>query len=358
MSNQFGDFDPNKTGQKFTKTKTRWVVADQSNVYRVLPPFGTLRESNKYAQYWTVHWGFVKSKSGKSIPVACGEETKWENGKKTITKNCPLCDKIKALNNALTAIKNQNNPANQPTILALESKLKSLSTDKKFYMNVLNLEGAVEVLGIGYKQFKELEAKAKILRDTRNFNVAGITNSLFLDFRKSGKGRDTVFPIEPAMISVRDPATGELSEKYRTSNLTPDDLARISAEAKELTTLFRTFTNEDLALIAQGDEGTIKRLFSNPVQDEVDAEEEDSQADQDALNAAAAAALQTAVANSNAAAKSVSAPSTPVQTAAPAATVTPAATKTVDPIVAAQAAMQQPLTTDQILANFLGTTKV
>lgn len=355
----FGDFDPDKIGQKWAKLQIKYVEKDKSNVYRVLPPFGSLREANKIGQYWTVHYGFVKSKKGKSIPVACGKETRFENGKQVVVRGCPLCDKISAIENALKTLESQNNPANETNILTLKAKLETLQTDKKFYLNALSLEGSVVVLKISYKHMKSLEAEIKRLRKDAGFNAAGVTGGLYLDFQKSGNSFDTTFTVIPSMITTRDPSTGQHNMQYRTSDLSASDMEKISKDAKDLTTLFRTFSAEDLALIAKGDESTITRLFSNPVnevEEEVadDESEELNAATADALKAAVNAPVNTATVQPVVVQQTVQTPVQPplvtVQQQAPTPTVQ---TPVVNPLLAAQATLNQPLTTDQILKQFL-----
>jgi hypothetical protein len=345
----FKDFDPDKVGQKFIKTKINYVKPEQSNVYRVLPPFGSLAEQNKIAQYWVVHYGFAKSKSGKNIPVPCGQASKFENGKKVITQACSMCDKMKAMENAVEALRAANSPGHQAALLALETKLKDLSTDKKYYMNVMTREKTVEVLKIGHKQWLALEAARKRLKDEFGYNAFGITNGLFLDFRKAGKNRDTTFSVDPATITTRDSQTGTPKMEYITSNLTADDLGRIEKDAKDLTMLFRTFSLEDIALIAKGDESTIQRLFSNPVNDVEDSPEDDDSA----IDAATTEALKMAgITTGLTATATTASTTTTTQSTTVSAPTTPAAATTQAPTTPVPP-QSRLLTSQEIIDSFL-----
>jgi len=355
MSGKFNDFDSSKIGQTFKRTKFNSVKADQSNIFRVLPPFGKLGPQNKIAQYWAVHYGFAYSKrNNKSIPITCSKVTKYENNKPVVTQRCPLCDKVEAMENAIKAL--AINADNQAAALTLAEKLKSMNLDKKYYLNVLTRENTVEVLKVGIKHFKALESELKRLRDELGRNAAGITGGLFLDFRKSGKGRDTVFTVTPFTMVQRDPNTGELTSKYMSSDLTTDTLTTIERDAKELTDLFRAFSVEDLTLISKGDEATIQRLFSAPVQDEAEDESGDEgTAESVSQSAAIDNAMDEALANTlkkNAAPTAAVLTSNPPQAPVMAAQVNTPVQATTTTVSAGFDAHKKPLTVDEIIAQF------
>jgi hypothetical protein len=349
-SNGFGSYDPGKAGQKFKKRKINNIEKDQSNVYRVLPPYGKLRDKNRISAYWKLHYGFVKSKTGKSIPVACIEESKTENKVKTITKRCPLCDKIAAMQNALTALSAR--PDGQAASLAITQQLEGMlnygkPTSNHHYLNVLTKTGTVELLKIGHKHMGVLEDTLNKIKAQLHIVATAPESGLFLDFSRSGKGSAAVQTVVPYMITDRDPATGTLMPRYVESKLTAQDTERILAEVNELTELYRVFSTEDLILISRGDEETIKRLFSAPTE----AEEEDPKDAQEAVNGLVADAMTNYMAQGQITAAPIPTVAAPTPAPAPtsftgwpAAGTTTAATPTQAPQPAATAAATAPTT--------------
>ena len=335
-NNGFGSYDPSKAGQRFTKKKINGIKENVSNVYRVLPPYGKLRDKNRISFYWKLHYGFVQSKSGKSIPIACIEESKTENKVKTITKRCPLCDRIAAMQNALEALKLRQD--GQAAALALSKQLEGMlnygkPTANHHYLNVLTREGSIELLKIGHKQMKALESALDDIKDQLKLLAVSPDQGLYLDFRRSGKGGDATQKVVPYMITDRDPATGNLVPRYVESKLGPQDIERVLKEVSELTELYRLFTAEELLLVAKGDQETIKRLFSSPTSTEAEAEEEEPESQKETVNGLVADAVTNYMAQGQTAAPAQTSAPTPapapgfVPTPAPA----PAATVTATP---------------------------
>ena|ERR1700677_1126418 len=275
-NNTFGDYDPDKAGQRFGSMKTKKVEKDKSNIYRILPPQGKLRDQMKLGQYWVIHYGFAKSKNGKNIPIACAEKAKWEDKKKIITQACPLCDHHTAMKNAYEALVARPDAASQNSAGTLKARLDDMSVDKKYYLNALSQEGTVEVFKLGYKHFKALEAELKDIKAKYGIIATSLGDGLYLDFKKSGMGRDTIFTVTPYAITERK-QDGSFSSTLVSSKLTDADIERISKDVKELTTLYKEFAVEDLLLVAKGDEETKRRLFTAPtstVEDEDSGDDE------------------------------------------------------------------------------------
>lgn len=375
-NNGFGSYDPAKAGQRFTKRKINSVKKDESNVFRVLPPYGKLRDKNRISFYWKLHYGFVKSKSGKSIPIACIEESKYENKVKIITKRCPLCDKIAAMQNALAALSTR--PDGQAASLAITQQLEGMlnygkPTSNHHYMNVLTRAGAAELLKIGHKHMNALNDTLGKISAELHVQATALDQGLYLDFRRSGKGSDAIQTVNTFQITERDPQTGDLKPRYVESRLTPQDAERILKDVSELSELYRVFSAEDLILISRGDEETIKRLFSAPTE----AEEEEPENTQQAVNGLVADAMTNYMAQGQptaAPAPAVAPTPAPAPTAgftgwpapAPAAPQAPApqpapvaATPTPAPTAAAPVGLTpvvmpstSPMSVDQIIAQF------
>lgn len=354
-NNTFGDYDPDKAGQRYSGMKTKKVEKDKSNVYRILPPQGKLKDRMELGQYWVIHYGFAKSKTGKNIPIACVEKFRWgDDKKKVITQRCPMCDYHKAVQTAFDSVKDKGDAPSQAQALALNTKLEDLSVDKKYYTNALSLEGTVEIFKIGYKHMKALEAELKNIKKKYGVIATSLSDGLYLDFSKSGTGRDTVFTVTPYQITERKP-DGSFSSTLVSSRLTDADIERVSKDVKELTTLFKEFSAEDIALVVKGDEETKKRLFSAPTSE---VEDESSGDDESAGTIASAGAVGNAAASYMTGDVGVVGPApvaTLKQAPAPVAAqvvVTPLAAAPQPAPTAAVLPPAQGLSVDQIIAQF------
>lgn len=311
---QHGKFSTNSLkGGGFTR-KTRFYLKDGSNLFRVLPPFGTLAEKGIIAKYYGVFW--VEGTDGKKRPVPSILETK-SNGKnqpKTILVRDPLLEKIEALKNSLAAMKQSG--ADPAVTEALERKLYGLYLDKAYYLNVISPSGEIGVLKLRYTAFQNLKTRLEELdKDGIDPINSGKGNGVVFDFKKikDEKGK-TVYPVDIAMKTYKDQATGKFISEIQQLEIDENTLKRMENEASDLNSLFRVLAPEEVALIATLDPKNVDRVFARPTAAEEaaadDGDDQDDTADY-AVGAAKTSGTATAL-NAGAATMRLEAPAAPV----------------------------------------------
>jgi hypothetical protein len=254
-----GKYDPNKVDRPTYVKKKYFNVQPGSNVYRILPPFGSLKDSGQIAFYRAVI--FVQSTKGKRpVPTIM---KKGRDG--SIITRCPLFDKVEALSKSVEAM--AADPNTDPTVLENRKKMvQSLSLDRGYYLNVINQAGEIGVLKIRYTAFQSLK---KRLEELASMGVdpinPGPNNGVYFDFKryKDEKGK-TVYEVVPLQRSYKDPNTGRLISEMAMAPIDDTVVARMEKEAFDLKTMHRTFTEEEMSLIATLDPNTIDRVFAAP----------------------------------------------------------------------------------------------
>lgn len=288
-----GAYDPNSLSNRgYVKRKYFRIQEGKSNIYRVLPPFGSLAESSptKIAAYHAIF--FLKGASGKNRPV----KTIMEKGRDgTYLRRCPIFDKVEALKVQLNAIAQDPN-YDQNLVKAKAEQLDSLRLDKSYYVNVMNQAGEIGVLSMRYTAYQSLKKRLEELASEGIDPISpGPNNGVFFDFKryKNDQGR-VVYEVETSTRTKRD-ETGRPVKEYNWAPIDDQVLKRMETEASDLGKMYKTFSLEEMNLLATLDPKTIDSVLAKPEaakEDEFDGDDFDAAQSTAApvVNAAAAAA--------------------------------------------------------------------
>jgi hypothetical protein len=337
-----GIYDPTKTGGgNFTRRNYFDVEKDGvSNVYRLLPPFGSLANDGKIAYYWAIHFGF-KNSEGKMKPIACIQR---KNKEGVVTQACPLCIKLNSLKTAHEAMKLKD--PESPMTKELGERLRWLNLDKGYSLNVLATDGKIGVLKLRYKPFKALETLITKLHKEEGVNAVNPGEGVYFDIRRTGTGFQTEYTVEAATLTYKNQDTGRMVKEYKMAVVDDSIIERMEKEAADLPKLYKIFSEEDLALVATGDPTVLDRLFAKPEKKEVGggfSGGEDGGADED-TEAQAASSQANAVKAAYVAAAPVAAKAEPELTVASTPAPSPAA---------AAAVLQMSKDEQDLVAQFL-----
>jgi hypothetical protein len=106
----------------------------------------------------------------------------------------------------------------------------------------------------------------------------GPTNGIFFEFKrfKNEQGK-TVYKVDPAMTSSRNPETGRPVIDYSYAPIDENVLRRMESEAFDLSSMYKTLTPEEMGLLATLDPAMVDRVLSRP--DKVEDEDGDEELD-------------------------------------------------------------------------------
>lgn len=297
-----------KSGGSFTKRKN-FYIDEGSNIFRVLPPFGSLAAEGKIAKYWAITW--VSASKGKR-PVVC-LENKLRDG--TIKQADPLRDKVAILTAQYKALE-ASGTASDEVLKQLNSVIWGLNLDKSYYLNVMSPANEIGVLKIKGTSFKALMER---LTELEKMGVdpinGGMTNGIFFDFKRvKGADNKVAYTVDFHYRMSKDPATGRVVSEMVQAPIDEATLEdRMKKEASDLSKLFTPKTLEEVAQIATLDPKNIDRVFQSGQVADVAVADDDSDDDgslEDQMKVTAT--LGTAgVANTKVAAAKTAAPTPP-----------------------------------------------
>lgn len=257
MSDLVGKYDPRKL-DGFTKKNRFYVKKDQNNIYRLLPPFGSLRESQSIVKYWAVYW--LKNSKGqkRAVPMIY----KADQNKRVIQAD-PLKEKIDMLSKNLDAAKASGNTP-KAVLDSLSETVRSLYVDKSYYVNVVTPTGEIGSLKLKYTAYQALKTR---LRELEKDGIDPVNQGVgvYFNFKREvdDKGK-TVYSVDVHRRTYKNPETGRLQTETVEAIVDENTIKRMSAEAFDLGTLYKVFTPEEQGALATLDPKVVDRLFARP----------------------------------------------------------------------------------------------
>lgn len=221
----------------FTKDKRSFVL-------RILPPFGSQKNNPLgWVKFWPVHFGYTDTQ-GRMRPFA--SPFKKRDG--IVVVRDPALERIEKLEKQLTYTQDPVKRAE------LEELLRRFNLSKKWYLNVVDLEGNIGLFAIPHKMKLALEAELKRLQQ-EGHEPLSLDKGLFLEFAKEGTGRDTVHKVQVYMETVTVNGKKYRQEKYHV--IDEEFLAKAAKYCFDLGMLYPTPTPEEIEAIVNDDTGQV-----------------------------------------------------------------------------------------------------
>lgn len=237
-------YDSNGLGKK------RFKIVDGDNVYRILPPMGSLADQGRWSQYWSVVWGYTNPE-GKSVPFSDCRKTNYRTRMVEVESAAYLkTEKIKAQYEALKLAVKSGEAVDEKTLERMEKLAEKFNIDNKHYVNAVNLQGEIGLLKIGAKAKQLLEEEIKKLT-AKGIDPLSVDNGRYFNIFRSGRGFNTVYQVT-AYKEQRQMADGEIAEFAKTHKMDDAFISRLGAEAHDLGTLYSRPTPDQVSEIVNG----------------------------------------------------------------------------------------------------------
>lgn len=241
MSVQIGK--PNKGGAY--KKKNYFYIGQGVQAYRILPALGNLASQGIWSKYYEVHFGY-KNLQGKMRPFQSCEVRNQKN-RQMIEVDDPAAELIKTLEGQLKAIKDRmnTNPSDElakkmAELEALVGFKGTLKLEKRHYVNAINDKGEIGLLQLKHKEMLAVKEARKTIEAKYGIDPIDVEGA-FLEFKKSGKGLDTLVSVDVQRVVQSDK-----SEKANFHTLDDALISRLSKEAFELDSLYVALSREEI----------------------------------------------------------------------------------------------------------------
>jgi hypothetical protein len=239
-----------KVGEaKFGSSKKFFKFEDGDNVYRILPALGELAEKGIWSQYYKVCWGYKNSEDRIKLFQDCRETNRQT---KMVEVESAAYQRIEALKAKQAELKEQG--ADKETMDKMVALLMRFNIEGKHYVNAVNLNGEIGLLKIGHKAKMALDALVKKQREEEGQNILSVSEGLYVNFGRTGRGRDTLYQVSLYKKKVEAEVNGQkrIIEEPVFHNMDDKFQSRLDAEAFELGNMFPAPTSDEVYEIVNG----------------------------------------------------------------------------------------------------------
>jgi hypothetical protein len=260
MSDIRSQFSKPKYGQKGGHSNFS-VEEDKANVYRILPPMKSGTEDGRWAIYLAQHFGYKgvdKSDPNKekARPFACPKKEDYKT--KMVLVDCDECIRVAEQRDILEqkehALKEEGRTDEEigQILAVLKGWVKNHNQDRKWYINVMSLDGKFGVLRIAHKHKLALDAAIKLVQENHGIDPLDIDAGVWFDFRRSGRGPTTNHTVTPVTETVN--VNGRNLMAIKGAALTDAQLEQAFKECPDLKVenLMRVVSPEQVRLLVKG----------------------------------------------------------------------------------------------------------
>ena len=297
---------------QYKKTEI-FKLGDGEFVCAILPPVGSLAKSGKWSQHYAVHFGY-KNSEGK---MKVFQSSLVKNKDRMVTTPDPALDRINSLKAQLEQAKKDGNIDLMKRLEEFVGMKGQFNLDSNHHLNAITLDGKIGVLKLRHRAKMALDETIKVLLGK------GIDPfSRYFSFRRSGRGLDTTFQVNVYQKTINVPGIGDVQQDV-TFTLSPDILARIATEARDLSDMYPKLTAEEIGRIVKEGPKAVDEIFNSKKKSASSSEEmseespetEDSSANANMVSAPTTVAQAPVVNETKAALAQQTPVSTPVATA-------------------------------------------
>jgi hypothetical protein len=272
MTNGFGK--PKYGNQGFAKFFRLQAPKDgevSTLIVRILPPIKSCAETGHWAKYHSVHYGY-KGRDRKdqtktrNRTFGCVEDR--DGRTKIVRHECDACKQIERKETAMAQAeaKARVDGRTEEEIKSLLEPyklwLKDFNVDRKWYLNVMTEKEEAGPLLISHRLKKQLDTLIDELMKKEGIDPLDVDNGLFFEFKRQGKGRETVDSVKVATVVSRNEA-GKRVEEYKTSALSADLQKRLIDVCPDLNEVTVKLTDDQISRLVQcgNDPDVVDKIF-------------------------------------------------------------------------------------------------
>lgn len=237
-------------------------IKDGEQVYRVLPPLGSMAKSGRWSRYMRVEWGYRDS-TGKNKPFSDIRVVNRKNGMVEVESEAHLRreELKKQQSDAVVAFK--AGKISKDMLDQLNKIVMNFSLESKHYVNAVDRNGKIGVLKIGHKLKLALDAEIEKLR-AQGIDPLSVDNGRFFVITRSGRGLDTTFSVSVLSEKIVHPELGEVQKPivHRLDQSLIDRLKNEAMDLADLDKIYPTLSEDEVKKVVRGTASDVSEVFS------------------------------------------------------------------------------------------------
>lgn len=243
------------------KRREFFKIKDGEQVYRILPPLGSLAKAGKWSRYLRVEWGYSDS-AGKKKPFQDIREVNRKTGMVELESEAHLKREELKKQQEIAKVAFKAGKITQNQLDQLNKIVMNFSLENKHYVNAIDSSGKIGLLKIGHKLKLAIDAEINILR-AKGIDPLSVDNGRFFVLGRSGRGLDTTFSVKVLSERIMHPELGEV-EKPIVHKLDKSIIDRLATEAMDLSDLdkmYPTLTEDEVKRVVRGTPADVTEVF-------------------------------------------------------------------------------------------------
>jgi hypothetical protein len=244
------------------KRREFFKIKDGEQVYRILPPLGSMAKLGKWARYMRVEWGYADL-TGKKKPFQDVREVNRKTGMVEVESEAHI--KREALKKQHEAGKAafKAGKISKDQLDQLNKIVMNFSLENKHYLNVIDKNGKIGILKIGHKLKLALDSEIASLR-SKGVDPLSVDNGRFFVITRSGYGLDTTFGVKVYSELITHAELGQV-ERPVIHKLDAGIIGRLATEAMDLADLdklYPSITSEEVKRVVLGTPSDVSEVFA------------------------------------------------------------------------------------------------
>lgn len=236
-------------------------IENGDNIYRILPPLGSMADKGRWSRYMRIEWGYKNSK-GQNRPF---------QDVRVVNRKSKMVEVESAAHLFREAIKSKLDEtvqlfklgkATDAEVKAMKEKSLQYNLEAKHFVNAITPTGEIVLLKIGHRAKLALDAAIREL-EAQGVDPLSVDNGRFFNIRRSGNALDTTFNISIVKENIKTEQYGILQRDI-VHALDEATIARLSTEATdlgELDKLYPVLSAEQVEKIVKGGPAAVDEVL-------------------------------------------------------------------------------------------------
>lgn len=250
------------------------TIKPGDNLYRILPPLGSMAKKGQWNRYMKIEWGYKDSK-GKNRPFQDVRKVDFKTKMVEVESAAHLKrENLKTkLDQARAMLK--NGQITEEQLQQVSKLVMQFNLEKKYYVNAINTKGDIVLLKVGYKAMESLLIEIQTLK-TGGVDPLSVNNGRFFNFQRSGEGLGTLYTVKVHKEQLTIEGIGKV-ERDIVHVLTEEIISRLGTEATDLGDLDKKFpivTSEQVEEMVNGGPAAVDMILgtvdSESVEDQLE----------------------------------------------------------------------------------------
>jgi hypothetical protein len=244
------------------KRREFFKIKDGEQIYRILPPLGSMAKSGRWSKYMSVEWGYADS-TGKKKPFLNIRQVNRKTNMVEVESEAHLKREELKKQQVAAVAAFKAGKITKDQLDQLNKIVMNFSLENKHYVNAIDGSGKIGILKIGHKLKLAIDDLIKAQME-KGVDPLSVDNGRFFVITRSGRGLDTTFSVSIRAEKIIHAELGEVFKPivHKLDQATIDRLKTEAMDLGDLDKLYPTLTEEEVKRVVRGTPADVTAVFA------------------------------------------------------------------------------------------------